>query len=280
MEERILTDAMLESYQSFLRETEKSKRTIEKYMRDIRKFQEYSRQRCIDKSLVIDYKESLYDRYGVKSINSMLSALHSLFKWTGWHDCYVNFLKEQRQIFCQESKELTRAEYFRLVKTAEEHGNVRLSLIMQTICATGIRISELKFITVAAAKHGKVQVTSKGKTRYVFVPGQLRVKLQRYARQQDLQEGELFITRSGASIDRSNIWREMKILCRQAEVKESKVFPHNLRHLFARTYYALERNIAHLADVLGHGNVETTRIYTISSGAEHARQIERMGLVT
>ena len=197
----------------------------------------------------------------------------------GWHDLRVKYLKLQQQIFCPEERELTKAEYMRLCKTAERRHNKRLSLILQTICATGIRVSELQYITVEAAKRGKAVVNCKSKTRTVFIVKELKQKLLRYAAEQNIKDGMIFITRTGKPISRTNIWREMKALCGEANVNPEKVFPHNLRHLFARVFYGIEKDIAKLADILGHSSIDTTRIYIISTGTEHRRRMENMHLI-
>ena len=234
----------------------------------------------ITKGLVIGYKQKLIeDVYAIRSINSILSSINSLFAFLGWYDCKVKSLKLQREIYCPEEKELTKAEYLRLVNTAKEKKNERLSLILQTICGTGIRVSELQFITVEAVKHGFAKVNCKGKSRTVFIVKTLQKKLLKYANKHHIYNGAIFITKTGKPISRTNIWREMKQLCRDANVNPSKVFPHNLRHLFARTFYGIEKDIAKLADILGHSSINTTRIYIVSTGEEHRRRMENMRLV-
>ena len=260
-------------------EEEKSDATIEKYIRDVTAFATYINGAAITKETVIAYKQHLLDEsYAVRSINSMLASLNSLFCFLGWTDLKVKSLKVQ-QVFCPEEKELTRAEYERLCRTAQKKHNERLCLILQTICSTGIRVSELQFITVEAVKEGKAIVSLKGKTRTIFLTKELRKKLLRYISEQQIAEGPVFITRTGKPISRSNIWREMKGLCEEANVDPRKVFPHNLRHLFARVFYGLEKDIARLADILGHSSVNTTRIYIVSTGCEHRRCMEQMRLV-
>ena len=226
------------------------------------------------------YKNKLLsENYAVRSINSMLASLNSLFSFLGWTDCRVKSIKLQRQIYCPEEKELTKAEYMRLVNAAKQKGNERLNLILQTICGTGIRVSELQYITVEAVKCGEAVVSLKGKTRSVFIVKELQKKLLRYAAEQGISSGTIFITRTGRTMSRTNIWREMKGLCEQAGVNPQKVFPHNLRHLFARTFYGIEKDIAKLADILGHSSINTTRIYIISTGNEHRRRMEHMRLI-
>ena len=280
MKGRILTSKAVQSFKKYLREEEKSANTIEKYLRDVRAFAEYLGGAEVTKEAVIAYKNKLLsENYAVRSMNSMLASLNSLFVFLGWMDCRVKSIKLQRQIYCPEEKELTKAEYMRLVNTAKQKGNKRLSLILQTICGTGIRVSELQYITVEAVKRGETVVSLKGKTRTVFIVKELRQKLLRYAAEQEIPSGAIFITRTGRPISRTNIWREMKGLCEQAGVNPQKVFPHNLRHLFARTFYGIEKDIAKLADILGHSSINTTRIYIISTSDEHRRQMEHMRLI-
>ena len=234
----------------------------------------------VTKETVIAYKNKLLsENYAVRSVNSMLASLNSLFAFLGWADLKVKSIKLQRQIYCREEKELTKAEYMRLVNTAKQKGNERLNLILQTICGTGIRVSELQFITAEAVRRGEAVVSLKGKTRTVFLVKELQKKLLRYAAKQEIKSGAIFITRTGKPMSRTNIWREMKSLCEQAGVNPQKVFPHNLRHLFARVFYGIEKDIAKLADILGHSSINTTRIYIISTGNEHRRRMENMRLI-
>lgn len=280
MKGRILTSEAIKNFEIFLREEEKGDNTIEKYLRDVRVFLTYAGSEKITKETVIAYKNKLInENYAARSINSMLASLNSLFAFLDWSDCKVKSIKLQRQVYCPEEKELTKAEYMRLVNTAKQKGNERLNLILQTICGTGIRVSELQFITVEATKNGEAIVSLKGKTRSVFVVKELRKKLLRYVREQGIKSGAIFITRTGKPMSRTNIWREMKNLCAQANVNPKKVFPHNLRHLFARTFYSIEKDIAKLADILGHSSINTTRIYIISTGTEHRRRMENMHLI-
>ena len=280
MKGRILTENRIADFSAYLRSEEKSENTVEKYLRDVQAFAEYLGGAEITKGKVIAYKSRLLaENYAVRSINSMLASLNSLFSFLGWSDCKVKSIKLQRQIYCPEEKELTKAEYMRLVNAAKQKGNERLNLILQTICGTGIRVSELQYITVEAAKRGEAVVSLKGKTRPVFLVKELRKKLLRYAAEQNIQSGAIFITRTGKPMSRTNIWREMKGLCEQAEVNPQKVFPHNLRHLFARVFYGIEKDLAKLADILGHSSINTTRIYIISTGDEHRRQMEHMRLL-
>lgn len=230
--------------------------------------------------MVIEYKQKLInDGYAVSSINSMLAAINSLLDYLGWADCKVKSIKTQRKIYCPENKELTKAEYLRLLNAAEQNHNNRLYLILQTICGTGIRVSELQFITVEALKNGQIEVSCKGKNRVIFIVKKLKKILLRYAKEKHIKAGSIFITKSGKPVNRTNIWREMKALCKQANVNLYKVFPHNLRHLFARTFYKLKKDIAKLADILGHSSINTTRIYIIYTGDEHLKCMENMQLV-
>ena len=280
MKGRILTNKQIEAFAVHLKNEEKSENTVEKYIRDIMAFAAYVGNVEITKETVISYKNKLLsENYAVRSINSMLASLNSLFSFLGWSDCKVKSFKLQRQVYCPEEKELTKAEYTRLVNTAKQKGNERLNLILQTICGTGIRVSELQYITVEAVKCSEAVVSLKGKTRSVFIVKELQKKLLRYAAEQKIHSGCIFITRTGKPISRTNIWREMKGLCEQAGVNPQKVFPHNLRHLFARIFYGIEKDIAKLADILGHSSINTTRIYIISTGDEHRKRMEHMRLI-
>ena len=267
----------LNDYLHHLHQREKSDLTIEKYCRDVTAFLVWLNGRPLSKEETLAYKAEIVTRYAVASVNSMLSALNSYLEFLGRHDCRVRAVKRQRDVYLPEEKELTRGEYQRLVRAAA--GDERLCLLLQTICATGIRVSEHRFITVEAAKRGTAQVRSKGKCRTVLLPGKLCRALLAYAKRRQIRAGSVFVTRTGKPLDRSRIWAEMKKLCRTAKVPAEKVFPHNLRHLFARTYYAMEKDIARLADLLGHSSINTTRIYTMESGETHRRQLERLSLL-
>ena len=279
MKKRIITNQTIKSFEKYLLENEKAPATIDKYMRDIRYFAEYTAEHALDKTLVLDYKGMLEQNYAIRSANSMLAALNAFLRFVGWNDLCVKQFKVQKEAYCSEEKELTKAEYTALVRAAEQKKNERLSLVVQTICGTGIRVSELQSITVEAVGRGEAVVSCKGKTRKIFIVSALRKKLLRYATEQKINSGIIFVTKSGKPLDRSNIWREMKSLCEQAGVSPGKVFPHNLRHLFARTFYGIEKDIAKLADILGHSNINTTRIYIITTGAEHQRRMENMRLI-
>lgn len=278
--DRILTQKNIEQFYTWLKTEEKSLNTIEKYIRDVTAFLSSLAGAEVTKETVIAYKNKLIsENYAAHSINSMLASVNSLLAFLGWTECKVKSIKLQRQVYCSEEKELTKAEYTRLVNTAKQKGNERLNLLIQTICCTGIRVSELQFITVEAVKNSEAIVSLKGKTRTVFIIKDLKQKLLRYAAEQKIKSGMIFITRSGKPMSRTNIWREMKNLCKEANVNPNKVFPHNLRHLFARTFYSIEKDIAKLADILGHSSINTTRIYIISTGNEHHRRMENMRLI-
>ena len=279
MEERILTADIIEDFRKNLELQEKSTSTIEKYIRDVKAFSVYAENSAITKEKVIAYKKYLRNNYAVRSVNSMLASINSLFNSLEWHDLKVKSLKLQQQVFCSEDRELTKAEYARLCKTAKRKKNKRLNLILQTICGTGIRVSELQYITVETAKQGEAVVNCKAKTRSVFIVKELKQKLLRYAAEQNIKSGMIFVTRAGKPISRTNIWREMKALCAEADVNPGKVYPHNLRHLFARVFYGIEKDIAKLADILGHSSINTTRIYIISTGTEHRKRMENMRLI-
>lgn len=280
MKGRVLTAEIISDFCKYLQREEKSTATIEKYIHDVKTFCAHTANAEITKECVIAYKQQLVNRgYAVRSVNSVLASLNSLFMYLGWSDCKVKTIKVQRQVYCSEEKELTRAEYERLCKTAERKHNKRLCLLLQTICGTGIRVSELQFITVEAVRCGEATVTCKGKTRSVFIVKDLQKKLLRYAAEQQIQTGCIFITRTGKPMSRTNIWQAMKALCADANVNPQKVFPHNLRHLFARVFYGIEKDIAKLADILGHSSIDTTRIYIISTGSEHRRRMENMRLI-
>ena len=280
MKGRFITAKTLEQFKQHLLEEEKSAATVEKYLRDTAAFAAFLAEREVTKEFAIAYKQKLIeDGYAIRSINSMLASINSLFSFLGWYDCKVKAIKLQRQIFCSEDKELTKAEYLRLINAAQQKKNDRLNLIIQTICGTGIRVSELQFITVEAVKRGEATVNCKGKIRTIFIVTSLKKKLLQYAKEKHITTGTIFVTRTGKPVSRTNIWREMKNLCEQANVNPNKVFPHNLRHLFARTFYGIEKDIAKLADILGHSSINTTRIYIISTGDEHRKRMEHMHLV-
>lgn len=276
---RRITEIQVNAFLAQLRDEEKSEATIEKYRRDVCCFRDFIGEEPIDKQNCMKYKAHISDKYAVASVNSMIASLNSFFKFCGWHDCCLKQLRVQKRVFCCAEKELTKAEYTRLIHTARSQRNERLYYLLQTICSTGIRVSELKFITVEAVRKGLATIQCKGKTREILIVSDLKKCLLKYVRKIGLESGSIFVTKSGKPIDRSNIWREMKALCKKAKVSEKKVFPHNLRHLFARLFYKIEKDIAKLADVLGHSSINTTRIYIISTGIEHRRTMEHMHLI-
>lgn len=275
---RTLLPNHLTTYREYLLREEKSAATVEKYLRDARAFVVFAGEKEITKELTVAFKKSLEDqKYAIRSINSMLASLNSLLEYMGWADCKVKTLRCQRQTYCTEDKELTKAEYLRLLDASCKQE--QLKLVMQTICGTGIRVSELRYFTVEAVRSGEVSVRCKNKTRTILVPGKLKKLLLNYAKRESITEGPVFVSKNGRPLDRSNIWAQMKRLCHAADVNPTKVFPHNLRKLFARTFYGIEKDIAKLADILGHGSIETTRIYIMTTGTEHRRKMERLGLV-
>lgn len=280
MEGLILTEQLIADFRYYLQCEEKSKNTIEKYMRDVCRFADYTEGVRITKENVIDYKKNLLEKhYAIRSINSMLASLNCLFSFCERMDLKAKMMKVQQQIYCPKDKELTKKEYLRLVKVAQGNGNERLNMLIQTICGTGIRVSELPYITVEAVRRGEAMVSSKGKTRSVFIVRKLQKRLLTYVKSKQISSGAIFVTKSGKIMSRANIWREMKKLCEQARVNPKKVFPHNFRHLFARTFYNIEKDIAKLADILGHSSINTTRIYIVTSGEEHRRYMENMRLI-
>lgn len=276
-----ITTQMLHDFEKYLAEQERSPGTIEKYLRDLRSFCAWSRGEEATKECAARWKSHLQQEgYASSTINSMLVSLNGFFQYAGWRECRVKLLKLQRRMFREQSRELSREEYERLLQTAHDQGKERLALLMETICATGIRVSELQYITVESVQQGRTEIALKGKIRTILLPAKLCRKLLKYAKKQKTASGEIFLTRNGRPLSRKQIWAEMKALCEKAGVEPSKVFPHNLRHLFARTFYRASHNVTQLADVLGHSSIETTRIYLMSTGAEHRRQLERLGLVS
>ena len=255
--------------------------TIQKYLRDIRAFQAWIGERTVNRENTSGWKEALIrEGYASSTVNAMLSSLNSILTFLGWEESRVKLLKIQRKLFRESNRDLNKTEYERLIRTAQETGNERLKLLLETICSTGIRVSELRYITADAVQKGRADVALKGKVRTIILPGKLCKKLQKYAEKKGIASGEIFLTRNGKSLGRCQIWREMKKLCEKAEVMPTKVFPHNLRHLFATTFYGIYKDIVKLADVLGHSSIDTTRIYLISTGETHARRMNRLGLIS
>ena len=274
-----ITRELIEKFKHYLIEEEKSSATLEKYMRDVTVFFAWLAGSELDKLTVLRYKEHLTMNYAPASVNSVLSSLNSFFEYNEWHGLKVKMLKIQKQIFAERSKELSKSEYERLLSAAKDKKNERLYYLMQTICASGIRVSELSAITIEAVKARRANINCKGKMRVVILPKDLCKLLSEYAKGQKITSGPIFVTRTGKPLDRSTIWKMMKALCESAGVDRDKVFPHNLRHLFARTYYSIQKDIVRLADILGHSSINTTRIYTMETGDVHRRQIQKLGLL-
>lgn len=276
---RKLTKELIDKFKMYLIEEEKSSATIEKYIRDITAFYVWLQSAELNKVAVLNYKKYLNEIYAPSSVNSMLSSINSFFIYNEWYELKVKTLKIQRQIFTSRDKELSKAEYERLLDAAKSKKNEKLYMLMQTICSSGIRVSELCYITIEAIKQRQAIIKCKGKMRVVILPKDLCKMLYEYAKGQKITSGCVFVTKTGNPLDRSNIWKMMKSLCEDAKVSKDKVYPHNLRHLFARTYYSLQKDIVRLADILGHSSVNTTRIYTIETGEVHRRQIQKLGLL-
>lgn len=278
--DNIITREQINTYCASMLADERAAGTVAKYRRDVTAFARWLGGRPVSKENSTGWKAYLLNRgYAPRTVNSMLAAVNSFFRFAGWN-IKVKFLKIQRQLFRDATRELNRAEYTQLLAAARSNGQERLALIMETLCATGIRISELRYITVAAAQQGKATISLKGKIRTILLSTKLCRKLLKYAKKQKIATGEIFLTSSGKGISRRQVWHELKRLCAAAGVESSKVFPHNFRRLFAVTYYKASRDIARLADVLGHSSIETTRIYLTVSGADQARQLDRLGLVS
>ena len=274
-----ITNELIKKFREYLLSEEKAVATIEKYIHDVLVFMSWMAGAEVTKMTVLEYKQELTEKYAPASVNAALSSLNSFFAFNEWYDCKVKALKIQKQIFANKDKELTKAEYERLLMAAKSKQNKKLYMLMQTICSTGIRVSELRYITTDAVRKGEAIINCKGKMRVVILPKQLCKMLSSYIKEQRISSGSVFITKNGKPLDRSNIWKLMKELCESAGVAKNKVFPHNLRHLFARTYYSLEKDVVRLADILGHSSVNTTRIYTMETGEQHRIQIQRLGLL-
>ena len=274
-----ITKELIKKFRRYLIEEEKAAATVEKYIRDINVFADWLGDKELDKETVLTYKENLIKNYAPASVNSVLSSLNSFFTFNEWYNLRVKNLKIQRQTFANKDNELNKEEYERLLTAAKSKGNEQLYFLMQTICATGIRVSELRYVTVESLKAQKAQINLKGKMRVVLLPKELCKMLLKYSKEQQITSGSVFVSRNGKPLDRSNIWKMMKALCESAGVARAKVFPHNLRHLFARTFYSIQKDIVRLADILGHSSVNTTRIYTMETGETHRRQIQKLGLL-
>ncbi len=269
----------INNFKAALYMEEMSRNTIEKYIRDIRKFMQYTGNREITKQLTMEYKEYLLGKYSVRSVNSYIVSLNRFLSFIGCEGARVKTEKIQEDAYESEEKNLSRDEYMRLINAATAGKNERLAMIMQTICSTGIRISELKYITAEAVNEGKAHIRNKGKNRLILIPGDMLSLLKKYIKKHGISSGAVFVTKNGNPVDRSNISKEMKRLCKEAGVSEKKVFPHNLRHLFARTFYKKTGDIAKLADVLGHSRIDTTRIYIKTPSNEHKKLLDNMNLV-
>jgi len=274
-----ITNELIQKFKTHLINEEKSSATLEKYIRDVVAFMQWLNDRVVEKIVVMEYKQNLIENYAPASANSMLSSINSFFVYNEWYDLKVKSIKIQKQIFANKNKELTKAEYERLLKAAKNKNNQRLYYLMQTICSSGLRVSELKYVTTDAVRCGQATISCKGKMRIVILPKQLCNMLKDYIKENNIKSGPVFVTKTGKPLDRSNIWSDMKTLCESAGVSRDKVFPHNLRHLFARTYYSLQKDVVRLADILGHSNVNTTRIYTMESGIVHRQQLQKLGLL-
>lgn len=274
-----ITNELIIKFKNYLINEEKSQATVEKYIRDITTFAKWLNGRSIDKSVVIEYKQTIVEAYAPTSANSMLSSINSFFAYMEWYDCKVKTFKVQKQIFANQDKELTKEEYEKLLRAAQQNKNEKLYLLMQTICGTGIRVSELRYISIEAISKGQAIINSKGKMRVVILPNKLCAALKKYAKKQGIAGGSIFVSKNGKPLDRSNIWKMLKNLCESAGVSKDKVFPHNFRHLFARTYYSLEKDVVRLADILGHSSVNTTRIYTMETSTVHRMQLQKLGLL-
>ncbi len=281
MKKRIMTIMQIESFKMYLHTEERSQETMTKYLRDVRAFYRWLEERPVTKDLVAAWKEHLQQLgKAAVTVNGALAAVHSFFAMLGWNECRVRYLKIQRPVFRNASRELSREEFVRLVHAAQRTGNERLAVLLEAICSTGIRASEVRYLTVEAVRKGRADISLKGKIRTILIPDKLAKKLMKYAKKEKIAAGAIFVTASGRGISRTQIWHEMKKLCNVAEVDAEKVFPHNLRHLFARSYYKVCKDIVQLADVLGHSSIQTTRIYLMTTGAEHARQLNLLGLVS
>lgn len=275
-----LTQREFDQFEDYLRHDEREESTIEAYLRSLTRFAEWADGRAVTKELAMEWKTALSEAgYRPISVNAMLAAVNKFFTCMGREDCKVKYLKLQRQMFRKSEKDLSKEEYQRLVQAAHEKGDLRMELILETICATGIRVGELKYITVEAVRAGVAEIALKGKIRTILLPHRLCRKLQKYAKQQKIASGKIFLTQDGLPVSRQSIWTRMKALCEAAGVERTKVFPHNLRSLFARSFYGSCHDVVRLADVLGHSSIETTRIYLMSTGKEYLRQLDKLGLV-
>ena len=281
MTERVITKATIEQFEAYLHKEERSNGTVDNYIRNVRELATWLAGQAVTKEQLVAWKDALQaKRLQPTTVNAKLAAIGCFLRVMGWQDCQVRFLRVQRRVFREKEKELTREEYEKLLAAAQQQGSARLALLLETICATGVRVSEVQYITVEAARRGRVDVTMKGKIRTILIPNKLCRKLLKYAKQTKTASGKIFLTRNGTALSRKQIWAEMKSLCQAAGVSPGKVFPHNLRHLFATVFYRACHDIVKLADVLGHSRIETTRIYLVTTGFEYAKQLEQLGLVS
>ena len=274
-----IANETVKKFEHYLHENEKAPATIGKYIADVKAFADFLNSESISKEKLVEYKRTLIEKYAPASVNAAIASINCFLKFIGLQNLCVKSLKIQRRIFTDRERDLSKDEYKRLLRAAEKKDNKRILYLMQTICATGIRVSEVKYITIEAVRCGRVQIDCKGKMRIVMIPDKLCKALAKYAKSRKIKEGPVFVTKNGKPVDRSNIWHEMKKLCKIANVSEKKVFPHNLRHLFARTYYSVQKDIVRLADILGHSSINTTRIYTMETGEIHLKQISKLGLL-
>lgn len=278
---RVITKTTIEQFEAYLHKEERSNGTVDNYIRNVRELAAWLAGQAVTKEQLVAWKDALQaKRLQPTTVNAKLAAIGCFLRVMGWQDCQVRFLRVQRRVFREKEKELTREEYEKLLAAAQQQGSARLALLLETICATGVRVSEVQYITVEAARRGRVDVTMKGKIRTILIPNKLCRKLLKYAKQTKTASGKIFLTRNGTALSRKQIWAEMKSLCQAAGVSPGKVFPHNLRHLFATVFYRACHDIVKLADVLGHSRIETTRIYLVTTGFEYAKQLEQLGLVS
>lgn len=278
---RVITKTTIEQFEAYLHKEERSNGTVDNYIRNVRELAAWLAGQAVTKEQLVAWKDALQaKRLQPTTVNAKLAAIGCFLRVMGWQDCQVRFLRVQRRVFREKEKELTREEYEKLLAAAQQQGSARLTLLLETICATGVRVSEVQYITVEAARRGRADVTMKGKIRTILIPNKLCRKLLKYAKQTKTASGKIFLTRNGTALSRKQIWAEMKSLCQAAGVSPGKVFPHNLRHLFATVFYRACHDIVKLADVLGHSRIETTRIYLVTTGFEYAKQLEQLGLVS
>lgn len=281
MKGRVITKTTIEQFEAYLHKEERSNGTVDNYIRNVRELAAWLAGQAVTKEQLVAWKDALQaKRLQPTTVNAKLAAIGCFLRVMGWQDCQVRFLRVQRRVFREKEKELTREEYEKLLAAAQQQGSERLALLLETICATGVRVSEVQYITVEAARRGRADVTMKGKIRTILIPNKLCRKLLKYAKQTKTASGKIFLTRNGTALSRKQIWAEMKSLCQAAGVSPGKVFPHNLRHLFATVFYRACHDIVKLADVLGHSRIEKTRIYLVTTGFEYAKQLEQLGLVS